>query len=559
MRKISIFLTVLLSLCVFELSAKQIKLLAIGNSFSYDAVEANLFELAKANGDTIVIGNMVIGGASLSLHYANAINNSPSYSYRKIVDGVKKTVSNVTISDALKDEVWDYISLQQVSQNSGLYDTFFPYLTNLISYIKDRVINPDIEFVLHSTWAYAQNATHSGFASYDWDQMTMYYAILDASYRASQTAGIKIVIPSGTAIQNARTSKLGDTFCRDGYHLESSYGRYTAACTWYEKLFGKIVIGNKYAPDALTPYQIQVAQHAAHYAVENPTQITSLDELVDDMSKVPFTTRINLSFGNIVPKGFWNLLSSYTSNAVISNLRDINGDLTDISVSIIDRFTGINSSGPTSTTTQMDLPTDVTEQSFYGNTSFFNGVVTPYATIKLSSLNVEKKYDFSIFASRMNSLDNRETYYKFSGQAAVDTILYLNASNNSSETVRALNVAPDGDGVITIEIGAGPNNNNKYGFYYITALSFTPNLKSDIHESECLSFGLYPNPSDKILNIQTNEKLDAVKIMNIKGEILLDIFQKVPNQINIEKLKPGLYIMSVNKNNVIKNYKFIKK
>lgn len=46
------------------------------------------------------------------------------------------------------------------------------------------------------------------------------------------------------AIQNARTSYMGDTFNRDGYHLEVNYVRYTAACTWYEAIRGKSVAGN---------------------------------------------------------------------------------------------------------------------------------------------------------------------------------------------------------------------------------------------------------------------------------------------------------------------------
>ncbi len=50
-----------------------------------------------------------------------------------------------------------------------------------------------------------------------------------------------MVIPAGTAIQNARTSSQGDTYTRDGYHLEQTYGRFTAACVWFEKLFGKDV------------------------------------------------------------------------------------------------------------------------------------------------------------------------------------------------------------------------------------------------------------------------------------------------------------------------------
>ncbi|WP_373564704.1 DUF4886 domain-containing protein [Sphingobacterium sp. E70] len=42
-----------------------LRILAIGNSFSEDAIEQNLYELAKAGKKKIVIGNLYIGGAPL--------------------------------------------------------------------------------------------------------------------------------------------------------------------------------------------------------------------------------------------------------------------------------------------------------------------------------------------------------------------------------------------------------------------------------------------------------------------------------------------------------------
>lgn len=47
-----------------------IKVLAIGNSFSQDAVEQYLHELGEAEGITMIIGNMFIGGCSLERRIA---------------------------------------------------------------------------------------------------------------------------------------------------------------------------------------------------------------------------------------------------------------------------------------------------------------------------------------------------------------------------------------------------------------------------------------------------------------------------------------------------------
>lgn len=267
---------------IFSVVAKQVKLLAIGNSFSDDAIEHYLSGSAEANGDTITIGNMYIGGCSLEKHYHNAMHDAPDYSYRKIVNGVKRITPDYRLKDAIADEKWDYISFQQVSALSGQYDTYFPYLKGLIRFAEKHLSNPDVAFILHATWAYAQTSTHAGFAHYNNDQLQMYHAIIDATGRAAEKVGIRIIIPTGTAIQNGRTSSLGDTFCRDGYHLEQNFGRYTASCTWYEKLFNRPVTINGYFPYTVTPFQAKIAQLSAHYAVQNPEKITpvTVDESI---------------------------------------------------------------------------------------------------------------------------------------------------------------------------------------------------------------------------------------------------------------------------------------
>lgn len=268
----------LLTFIVISLQARNLKILAIGNSFSEDAIEQNLWELGAANGDTLVIGVMYIGGSPLEAHYNNFIHDADTYSYRKIVQGLKTTTEHFRLIPAIEDESWDVITFQQVSQLSGRFESYFPYLTNLIALTRQHAKNPNVKFGFQSTWAYAQNASHEGFVNYNKDQMEMYNAIVDAVCKVTKEAAIDVVIPSGTAIQNGRTSFLGDTFCRDGYHLDLKYGRYTAACTWYEALFGKSVVGNTFIPEGVSQEQAQIAQNAAHFAVENPLVVTAMDK-----------------------------------------------------------------------------------------------------------------------------------------------------------------------------------------------------------------------------------------------------------------------------------------
>lgn len=253
-----------------------IKILAIGNSFSEDAVEYYLHGLATAAGYKVIIGNLYIGGAPLDLHWKNAQNNAEVYEYRKVgIDGKKERFPKTSLAKALADENWNYISFQQSSPKSGLFDTFVEPLPLLFNYVKEKATHPKVKYIWHQTWAYAQNSTHNGFASYNKDQMRMYEAIADASSKVKTLVPIAIIVPAGTAIQNART-KLGDVLCRDGYHLDLNVGRYTASCTWYETIFKKNVIGNTYKPDKVNGADALTAQQAAHKAVKKPYKVSKI-------------------------------------------------------------------------------------------------------------------------------------------------------------------------------------------------------------------------------------------------------------------------------------------
>lgn len=246
--------------------ARQIKVLAIGNSFSEDAVEQYLWQLAAAQGDTLTIGNAYIPGCPIERHYSNIVAGEKGYEYRKVVNGKKSNTGKMGLRQIIEDEAWEIISLQQASHLSGMPPTY-EHLQGLKAEVLKFTTNPKVEIVWHLTWAYAHDATHEGFKSYGRSQRSMYAAILNTARREVPKAGIRHVIPSGIAIQNARM-KIGDYLNRDGFHLSYSLGRYTAACTWCEFLTGKSVVGNPYHPYTIYRKEALIAQKAAHKAIK---------------------------------------------------------------------------------------------------------------------------------------------------------------------------------------------------------------------------------------------------------------------------------------------------
>ena len=258
-----------------EAPPKSLKILAIGNSFSIDAMQY-LYQIAEDAGvEEIVLGNLYIGGCSLSTHLDNALHDNPHYDYYKNVDGYWGMTKEYTIAQALAEEEWDYITMQQSSGVSGVAASFGENLTGLIDYVQEK--KPNAKLVWHMTWAYEEGCTHEEFPNYDNDQMKMYNQILDCVKTCVLAdERISFVIPAGTAIQNARTSFIGDTLTRDGFHLDKQIGRYVAGLTWYAAITRASLEDIDFNPAnmKISADMMAVAKEAAENAVADPYNVT---------------------------------------------------------------------------------------------------------------------------------------------------------------------------------------------------------------------------------------------------------------------------------------------
>ncbi len=221
-----------------EKGIDSIKILAVGNSFSVDAMEY-LWEICTDAGfKEVILGNLYIGGCTLDTHWSNIASNSAAYTYYYNDNGIWQTNNKVTLDSALTAEAWDVITIQQGSPLSGMANSYGK-LADIVAHLDAKKTNADAKIYWHMTWAYQNNTSPSGFENYGKDQATMYNAIIDTVQNTVlSTEGIDGIIPSGTAVQNLRTSYIGDKLTRDGYHLKYDIGRYLAGLTWFAKLTG---------------------------------------------------------------------------------------------------------------------------------------------------------------------------------------------------------------------------------------------------------------------------------------------------------------------------------
>lgn len=251
---------------------REMKVLCIGNSFSIDAVENNLVELAAERGIDLTVGNLYIGGCSLERHALNMRGDSAVYSYRLMKQDkaqqmfTREVTDSVSILQALASDEWDVVTMQQASHYSGQWFTYEPWLSELIDSVRLH-IQDKTKIYWYMTWAYQQDAKHPAFVpNYNGSQAYMYDEILGCNRQVLANHPFDGFIPGGIAVQQARATKLGDTFCRDGYHLSYTCGRYLMACLWLEVLTGQSAVGCTFMPEGMSVEERRIVQQVAHRA-----------------------------------------------------------------------------------------------------------------------------------------------------------------------------------------------------------------------------------------------------------------------------------------------------
>ncbi len=268
---------------------KTLKLLAITSSFGLNTTEL-LYDIAKAEGaENIVIARLYASGCTLKAHYENASGNLPAYQYTKNNAGTWEKIENATMEYGIKDEDWDIIFMQQSAHNAGRIATYATaagedYIDLVKAYVDKTKTNPNARYIWNMTWAFQQDNQQAAFlGDYQGNQMTMYNMILDCTKeKAVPRTDFAAIIPTGTAIQNARTSYFGDTLTKDTLHL-NNLGRVIAGYTVWATVTGKPLTGvnvgpvNSYdLPDMLelSVTDRQVIMEAVNNALESPFAVT---------------------------------------------------------------------------------------------------------------------------------------------------------------------------------------------------------------------------------------------------------------------------------------------
>ena len=256
-------------------TARSLKLLFVGNSFAVDTMEYAA-EIARALGvEQIKLGTLYVGGCSIDMHYDHAMRDLPAYVYHTNGGEGWTSVPEYRISDAVRSEDWDWIAIQHGTHGTARYTSpeCYENLTPLIRYIKELAPS-HTRIAFNLTWMGESTRQHHEILSYGGDVAAMRRRLVEVTRKVVVSNPlVDLLIPTGTAIENARTSHIG-LLTRDCYHLSVDKGRYIAGLALMSTVLGVDVDAMDWAPAGVDDYAVQVAIESVRNARRAPLEIT---------------------------------------------------------------------------------------------------------------------------------------------------------------------------------------------------------------------------------------------------------------------------------------------
>lgn len=315
---------------VWELDQKpfqdSIKVLAIGNSHCENSTKFT-YEFAKQLGiEDVVIGYTYSGGATLETLYNHVALNYDIPYYKK-KNGEWSRYTDMTIIEAIKDEEWDFVFIQEGVEFVGLpavdkskYDNSLSayneaHLEYLVDTIKTYCPNSEVEAGWHATFAFADAEKMSTAFPVCKQHLTDWYeGKSDVMFEKSAQAVQQKIVPderfskiiwNSTAIQNATNnadiasaSTYNNLRAGDGIHIDD-VGGVVASIAWLKGLGYDIdkltritepveasvqnmnadqVIDRDYIDVSyITEAQFELIKKAVNAAYENPYKITAIE------------------------------------------------------------------------------------------------------------------------------------------------------------------------------------------------------------------------------------------------------------------------------------------
>ena len=253
---------------------ESLKILFVGNSFAVDTMEHAAGIALSMGVKKVKFGTLYVGGCSIDMHYEHAINDLGAYIYYQNEGEGWSSSEGMRISEAARSEEWDWIAIQHGTNGTSRYTSLECYekLGPLVAYLKE--LAPKAKIAFNLTWLGESTRQHHEIISYKGNMALMRQRLVEVTAQVmADNPDVDMLVPTGTAIENARTSRIG-LLTRDCYHLSVDKGRFIAGLTLISTLTDIDPSRVSWTPENVDGYALAVAIESAQNARLAPLEIT---------------------------------------------------------------------------------------------------------------------------------------------------------------------------------------------------------------------------------------------------------------------------------------------
>lgn len=269
-------------------ATNELKILCVGNSFTGDTLEYMQSFLTDLDIDGVTIYKAQIGGSTLQLWWNDCYIGDRTLNPAKItgydIPNIGSTLKELFAQD------WDFIMFQAYTGDS--LAQYNPYICDLATHARKLCTNVNVKIALNLPWSSSANYSSSVPKGVDG-----FNAIASAYSQAVNYFDntIDVVIPTGTALQNARGTTLTNEadLTKDYHHAAGGVAKYIITATFFESLIKQFVKKSAFdstldvsatasssdlGAESVTVSNRNLCLTCAEYAILNPFNISTIVE-----------------------------------------------------------------------------------------------------------------------------------------------------------------------------------------------------------------------------------------------------------------------------------------
>ena len=268
-------------------ATNELKILCVGNSFTGDTLEYMQSFLTDLDVEGVTIYKAQIGGSTLQVWWDRYINDTTLTPYK--ITGYDIPNIGSTLKELFAHD-WDFIMFQAYTGDA--LAQYNPYICDLATHARKLCTNVNVKIALNLPWSSSAN-----YSSQVPKGVDGFNAIASAYSQAVDYFDntIDVVIPTGTALQNARGTTLTNEadLTKDYHHAAGGVAKYIITATFFEALikpFTKIsafastldisatASSSDLGAESVTSSNRTLCLTCAEYAIVNPFNISTVVE-----------------------------------------------------------------------------------------------------------------------------------------------------------------------------------------------------------------------------------------------------------------------------------------